>query len=75
MKDSQDYEFGHVRSESCYEFKPRCKFLEAQLLSNYIDDKDTFSQSVTHGTFSSLGHITVVCGLNWTLFKVLPPRI
>ena len=35
-------------------------FLEAQLLSNYIDVTDSLRPSLTHGTFSYNAHISVV---------------
>ncbi len=34
--------------------------LEAQLLSDIIDCTDSIRQTVTHGTFSYFGHISVV---------------
>ena len=45
----------------------------AQLLSNYIDGTD--SPPYSGDTLSSFGHISVVCGLIWTFFIILPPRI
>ncbi len=49
--------------------------LEAQFPSNEIDVTDLVRQTVTHGTFSYFGHISVVCGPIWTFFTVLPSMI
>ncbi len=47
----------------------------AQLLSNYIDVTSSLNTSLTHGTFSCWGHISVICGTIWKFFKVLLPKI
>ena len=48
-------------------------FLESQFLSNYLDMTDSLRHTVTHGTFSYFGYISVVYGPIWTFFTVLPP--
>ncbi len=56
--------------------KPEFTFLEAQLLYNYIDVKDSiphsvnpsFHHTIIHGTFSYFGHILVICGSIWMFF-------
>ncbi len=50
--------------------------LEAQLFSNYICTvhvTGSLCRTDTHGTFSYIGHIYVVCGSILTFFTGLPP--
>ncbi len=58
----------HIRSE------PQI-FLEAQLLTNFIDVTESLRPSFTHGTFSYFVHLSVVCGPISMFFTVLQPRI
>ena len=58
----------------CFKNIEDVKFLEVHL-SNYIVITDSFRGSLTHGTFSSLVHNSLVCGFIWTFFTVLLPRI
>ncbi len=63
---------------SSEETKNRAKvdnyFSDAQLLSNYIDVRDSLCHSVTHGTLSYFVHVSVVCAPIWTFYTGLPPK-